>query len=547
MALRSKMSTARSRGRAVTTTTTEYDFQPEAGWLYYEGEKWRKMTAAEQARANAEYDKDFPGVRKPGMDVVISGNEKETYKDPFSGNTGWSIVDRNPPKKEPTVKKPTKEEMAADLKASASKVKPKDKFLPLKKVEPGSKRDLITKEKAAKEDINVPQVVEGPKGRTKSKTVLTTTNKRTGNTVTWRKNALASGDFGKKKLKETKTRLTTVTTEVPKNARLSERMKYKKEEKLAGARERVLGMSGVALEDQINKSGRVTKRGEKIEGSAQRLRDLKSLYSPDPSRPEKIKKMTDVRGSGERTAALKEAKADIKEIGKLSRGQAKGIRTEGSAKGRAITKAKSMMAEAKSAAKPKKFSKDTGVSGLEEDLKAIKSAKSPAEIKAMKSSARTAMKEARGMKRTAEEKKMIRTGVKGTRGVAKEARSFKGDIRKGLRMEKRDVRGMNASDLASKAKKDKLAAKGKTLKGTGYFTMENLNKTIPLSQASNVSKYKEEKVKLTREEKKGMASKKPSTNVFMLASKAEKAKRGAKTYNESQGIKQAGSKRFFKK
>lgn len=399
--------------------------------------------------------------------------------------------------------------------------------------------------KVEKEDIKVPQVVEGPKGRTKSKTVLTTTNKRTGNTVTWRKNALASGDFGKKKLKETKTRLTTVTTEVPKNARLSEKMKYKKEEKLAGARERVLGMQGVALEDQINKYGKAIKRGAKQEeGSAQRLKELKGKFGVKEDFKESS---TSPRASKERTAALKEAKSDVKQIGKLSREQAKATRATYGKKGEAMVKAKSMMAEAKAAKAPKKFSKDTSAAGLAKDLEAMKSAKSPAEIKAMKSSARTAMKEARGMKRTAEEKSAIKSSIKSARGTAKEARSFKGDIRKGLRMEKRDVRGINASDLASKAKKDKLAAKGKTLKGTGYFTMDNLNKKVNLSETT-ASKYKEPKLRLNAEQKRNISKASPLMKDFVTEQYSKDLKnKSAREYQKSQGVKQAGTRRFVKK
>jgi hypothetical protein len=352
--------------------------------------------------------------------------------------------------------------------------------------------------------------------------------------------------FSSTKQTTTKARrgVTIVTTEKVKGGRLSERMKYNKEEKLAGARERVLGQQGVALEDQINKYGKYIERGQNLqEGSAQRLKDLKGKLGVN----EEFKKAsTDPRDIKGRKASLKEAKSDVKQIRKLSREQTKSTRATYGKKGEAMVKAKSMMAEARSAAKPKKFSKDTSAAGLAKDLEAMKSAKSPAEIKAMKSSARTAMKDARGMKRTSEEKSAMKSSVKSTRGIAKEARSLnvKSDVRKGLRLGKKDLRGMNASDLASKAKKDKLAAKGKTLKGTGYFTMDNLNKRIKLSEASGVSKYKEPK--LTRSEEKKF-SKNGRDKLGAPVAAEIKRRTSGREYTESQGKTQAGSKRFFKK
>jgi hypothetical protein len=414
-----------------------------------------------------------------------------------------------------------------------------------------------TKEVKTKEDINVPQVVEGPAGRTKSKRKLEFGYKDTiarklnaplkTKPVNWEDTDLIERMSGLQKPKTNWSRRGIKrgeVTSVPKNARLSERMKYKKEEKLAGARERVLGQQGVALENQVNKYGKYIERGQNLqEGSAQRLKDLKGKLGVN----EEFKKApTDPRDIKGRKASLKEAKSDVKQIGKLSREQAKATRATYGKKGEAMVKAKSMMAEAKSAAKPKKFSKDTSAAGLAKDLEAMKSAKSPAEIKAMKSSARTAMKEARGMKRTAEEKSAIKSSVKATRGIAKEARSLnvRSDVRKGLRLGKKDLRGMNASDLASKAKKDKLAAKGKTLKGTGYFTMDNLNKRIKLSEASGVSKYKEPK--LTRAEQKKFSKNGRDTLGVPLAEEIKRRTSG-KEYTKSQGFTQAGSKRFVKK
>jgi len=455
----------------------------------------------------------------------------------FSGGLTAGLIPRDPERAKRQAEAKAKADEAARVKAVREKKLPK----------------TVTKEVKAKEDINVPQVIEGPAGRTKSKSRLTIGTKRSlrdklGMPVKQRASRVGTDKkFSGKKPTTTMARrgIVRVTDDAaPRNARLSERMKYKKEEKLAGARERVLGQQGVALENQVNKYGKYIERGQNLqEGSAQRLKDLKGKFGVN----EEFKKAsTDPRDTKGRAASLKEAKSDVKQIGKLSREQAKSTRATYGKKGEAMVKAKSMMAEAKAAKAPKKFSKDTSAAGLAKDLEAMKSAKSPAEIKAMKSSARTAMKEARGMKRTAEEKSAIKSSVKATRGIAKEARSLnvKSDVRKGLRLGKKDVRGMIASDLASKEKKDKLAAKGKTLKGTGYFTMDNLNKRIKLSEASGVSKYKEPK--LTRAEQKKFSKNGRDTLGVPVAEEIKRRTSG-KEYTKSQGFTQAGSKRFVKK
>jgi hypothetical protein len=483
----------------------------------------------------------------------------------FSGSLHAGLIPRNPEKN----KIPQRKELVKTGSKFAAKAK--QKAIDERKLK---QPNLITKDKEAERDIQVPETVSGPKGRTKSKKKLAFDYKdslaaklnmpfKQERVKDWKDTDLVERITGLDKPGWNRSRrgVVTQTTTKVKNARLSERMKYKKEEKLAGARERVLGMSGVALKDQANKYGTAVKRGEKLqEGSAQRLKDLKALYDSDSMTYKDDKgverKTGAIKGekltgnlsssSGERVSSLKGAKADIKEIGKLSKGQVKGIRTEGSAKGRAIAKSKSMMAEAKAAKAPKKFSKDTSAAGLAKDLEAMKSAKSPAEIKAMKSSARTAMKEARGMKRTAEEKKMIRTGVKGTRGVAKEARSFKGDIRKGLRMEKKDTRAINVAATASEAKKARKTAKGKTMRGTSYFSMTELNKTIPLKGAADVAKYKEPKL-MTKSDIKEYAKSGKNVKLGKILEAGKNIKTGARQYSSSQGNMQAGARRFSKK
>jgi len=526
MAVRTKMSTARSRGRTVVKTTTKgkngAKVLPEVG---VKGVKQEELSTEKPK----EYGGDYRATRKDGVDYSIADvtpeddklirkylrvKDNEDYVIPKADYDVWKSSGRKSPeeynidisKGKPNPfqanyegdvgrnnlvlqmygkgKAPKAKPDPANLRAAAEKVKPLDKFATLKtkKIEPGATRDLVVKEKNSKEDIRVAEEVSGPKGRTVSRKKLAIDVKP--NTKRDYRRQLGGKALDRNK------GIVVKTEDKYKGPRLSEKMKYKKEEKLAGARERVLGMSGVATEDQMTKSGRVTKRGEKIEGSAQRIRDLKALYGSDSIRGEKVEASTasGKGGSEKRKILLNEAKSNIKEIGKLSRAQAKGLRKEGSAKGKAITKAKEMKAEYKAAKRPAKFSKGTSKEDLAKDVAAMKSTKTAAELKAMKTSAKSAMKEARGMTKTKEEKSMIRSGVKATRGVAKEARSYKGDIRKGLRMEKRDMLAEKVAAKTSDAKKARKAEKGRTMRGTSYFSMTELKKTTPLSETSSSKK-----------------------------------------------------------
>lgn len=465
-----------------------------------------------------------------------------------------------------TIKKRDKEEIMADrradLREASKKVKPVGTKKAIDQLKTKKDKNIEIKGKAAEEDIMVPEYVEGPKGRTKTKTkskigvgYKPTLARKLNLPMKQRKGRVGTDktvfddQTGKAKPTTNYSRrglvkTTTLVTKA-KNARLSEKMKYKKEEKLAGARERVLGMSGVALEDQVNKYGQDVKRGEKLnQGSAQRLKEIKNLYASGDDWKMKVDKLDVSKdagkgGIGKRTEVLKGAKADIKEVGKLSRGQVKGIRSERSAKGRAMSNAKAMKAEYKSEKKPVKFSKDDTVEVTAKKVAAAKERKTPAQLKEMKTAYKSATKEARGMTRTKEEKAATRSAIKATRGIAKEARSYKGDVRKGLRMEKRDALAMKVADKTSEAKKAKKIEKGRTMRGTGYFSMSELNKTIPLSKAANVDKYKE--AKLTRSEKKKLSA----VGKVLESDRLKKSK--ARDYSSSQGKTQAGTQRFIRK
>jgi Tfp pilus assembly protein PilV len=405
-----------------------------------------------------------------------------------------------------------------NMREAGKNVKPLDKYATLTGSKNAPSRDLVVKGKAAKEDIRVPEAVEGPKGRTVARKKLVTGPERKSAKM-YRKQK-GGNEYNPS------IGVSTKTVYKAKGPRLSEKIKYNREEKLAGARERVLGLSGVETEDgnvfynknrnknrdlnqkQTKRSATgVTsvKRGEKTPGSAQRLKDIKALYDTDSLKykdangverstgaisAEKIdaSKDTGLGGASQRKKMLNQAKSDIKDIGKLSRNQIKSTRKEGSAKGRSIIKAKEMKAEYKSAKRPAKFSKGTSTADLAKDVAAMKSTKTAAEMKTMKTSARSAMKEARGMNKTKEERGMIKSGVRNNRELAREARSYKGDIRKGLRMEKRDVKAIDVAAKTSAEKKAAKTAKGKTMKGTGYFTMSALNKTVPLSETKNSGK-----------------------------------------------------------
>lgn len=557
MAVRSKMSTARSRGRAVVRTTSEElpKEKPKDYSKSHEGSprsdkdfSIADLTPEDEALIRKQYrlsdNEDFV-IPKADYDVWKSTGKKspedygkegfEGKPNPFQSNYEGERTTRGlklqlygkgqAPKAKPDPN---------NMREAARKVKPLDKFATLKtkKIEPGATRDLVVKEKAAKEDIQVPEQVSGPKGRTVTRKKLAKGVKRTSGTLTLRGNAAKSGQTNKsfsgskQRTKEAKDTLKLVNVNKEKGPRLSEKMKYKKEEKLAGARERVLGMSGVETEDRNvfynkkrNKSKDLNekqtkkystgvtsvKRGEKTPGSAQRLKDIKNLYDTssvkykDEKGVERTTGATSAEkiyastapgkfGSDKRVKMLKEAKSDIKEIGKLSKAQIKGTRKEGSAKGRALVKAKEMKAEYKAAKRPAKFSKGTSTEALAKDVAAMKSTKTAAELKAMKTSAKSAMKEARGMTKTKQERSSTRSSVKNNRELAREARSYKGDIRKGLRMEKRDMLAEKVAAKTSDAKKARKADKGRTMRGTSYFSMTELNKTVPLSKTTSSKK-----------------------------------------------------------
>lgn len=571
MAVRSKMSTARTRmGRAVVKTTTgEGDLPKEKPKEY--SNKYRAstkegvdysiadITPDDEARIRKQYripdNEDFV-ITKADYDVYKNTGKKsqEEYGadrmkgiNPFQANYEGEVQGMQLQMYEKG-KAPKPKPDPDNIREAAKKVKPLDKFA----VFPDTKKkknDIAIKEKAAKEDIMVPEQVEGPKGRTVTrKTIGKGPNKRTAGTVTLRGNAKSSQtkkSFSgtKQRTKEAKDTLQIQTVSKSKGPRVSERMKYKKEEKLAGARERVLGMHGVALEDQVNKYGQDVKRGEKLnQGSAQRLKEIKNLYASGDDwkmKVDKINPPTAERDTKGRTALLKEAKADIKEVGKLSRGQVKATKAASGEKGRAMVKAKAMKEEYKTAKKPVKFSKDDTDEVTAKKVAASKERKTPAQLKEMKTAYKSATKEARGMTRTKEEKAATRSAVKATRGLAKEARSYKGDVRKGLRMEKKDALAMKVADKASEVKKARKTEKGKTMRGTSYFSMSELNKTIPLSKAANVDKYKE--AKLTGSDKRKL------TAIGKVTESNRVKKSKARDYSSSQGTKQAGARRFSKK
>jgi hypothetical protein len=529
MAVRSKMSTARSRGRAVVKTTSDDSLPKEKPKNYSNVNRASTKEGVDYSIADIT-PADEKLLRQQlrigaNQDFVITSADYGTWKstgkkspedygkdtasgkpNPFQANYEGDVAGNSlMPQLYEKGKAPKAKPDPNNMREAGKNVKPLDKYATLTGSKNAPSRDLVVKGKAAKEDIRVPEAVEGPKGRTVARKKLVTGPERKSAKM-YRKQK-GGNEYNPS------IGVSTKTVYKAKGPRLSEKIKYNREEKLAGARERVLGLSGVETEDgnvfynknrnknrdlnqkQTKRSATgVTsvKRGEKTTGSAQRLRDLKSLYDSNnmASKGERVEASKDSGkvGSANRVSLLKEAKSDIKEIGKLSRGQVKGLRTEGSAKGRAIAKAKEMKAEYKSAKRPAKFSKGTSTAALAKDVAAMKSTKTAAEMKTMKTSARSAMKEARGMNKTKEERGVIRSGVKATRGVAKEARSYKGDIRKGLRMEKRDVKAIDVAAKTSAEKKAAKTAKGKTMKGTGYFTMSALNKTVPLSETKNSGK-----------------------------------------------------------
>lgn len=542
MAVRSKMSTARSRGRAVVKTTSDDSLPKQKPKNYSNVNRASTKEGVDYSIADIT-PADEKLLRQQlrigaNQDFVITSADYGTWKstgkkspedygkdtasgkpNPFQANYEGDVAGNSlMPQLYEKGKAPKAKPDPNNMREAGKNVKPLDKFATLTGSKNVPSRDLVVKGKAAKEDIRVPEAVEGPKGRTVKRKALAIEVKP--NTKRDYRRQLASKSLDRRK------GVVVKTVDKAKGPRLSEKIKYNREEKLAGARERVLGLSGVETEDgnvfynknrnknrdlnqkQTRRSATgVTsvKRGDKTPGSAQRLRDIKTLYDTNSLKykdangverstgaisAEKVDASKDSGkvGYANRVSLLKEAKSNIKDIGQLSRGQVKGIRTEGSAKGKALAKAKEMKAEYKSAKRPAKFSKGTSKEDLAKDVAAMKSTKTAAEMKTMKTSAKSAMKEARGMNKTKEERGMIRSGVRNNRELAREARSYKGDVRKGLRMEKKDIRAINVADKASDAKKARKAEKGRTMRGTSYFSMTELKKTTPLSGTSSSKK-----------------------------------------------------------
>jgi hypothetical protein len=541
MAVRSKMSTARTRGRAVVKVTS--DDLPNGKPKEYSTSLGTATTKEgvdySIADLTPEDEKLLRNQLRLGadQDFVVTNADYNTWKNtgrkspeqysqdytknkvnPFQANYEG---ERNPGIGAQLYKKgeaPKAKPDPQNMRDAARKVKPLDKYATLTGSKNAPSRELVVKEKASKEDIQVPEQVSGPKGRTVTRKKLVVGPQRNAAKMKRKQEAGKKYSPG--------LGISTTTVNKQKGPRLSEKMKYKKEEKLAGARERVLGMSGVETEDtnvfynkKRNKSKDLNekqtrkyatgvtsvKRGEKTPGSAQRLKDIKVLYDKDSIKykdengverttgaikSDKISASTQPGkgGSAQRVKMLKEAKSDIKEIGKLSKAQIKATRKDSSAKGRALVKAKEMKAEYKAAKRPAKFSKGTSKETLAKDVAAMKSTKTAAELKAMKTSAKSAMKEARGMTKTKQERSSTRSNVKNNRELAREARSYKGDIRKGLRMEKRDIKAIDVAAKTSDAKKARKAEKGRTMRGTSYFSMTELNKTMPLSETKSSKK-----------------------------------------------------------
>lgn len=528
MAVRSKMSTARSRGRAVVKTTTG------EGDLTKEKPKDYSLTHIGGAREDKDFSiaditpDDYKLLRKQlrisdDQDFVIPKADYDVWKSTGKKSPEEYFKDRQQGKPNPFQqnyygeksntpqpgielygkgKAPKAKPDPQNIREAAKKVQPLDKFATLKKSTTGANKDII-KEKANK-DIMVPEQVEGPKGRTVTRKKLGVGVKRTSGTVTLRSGAKSnqtgkSFSGTKQRTKEAKDTLQIQKVEKSKGPRLSEKMKYKKEEKLAGARERVLGLSGVATEDQKvvygkgaekNKSKAsgtgFVKKGEKYKGSAQRLKDIKNTFSSETDAMSDMDLTATGRaGMANRKSALKEAKSDIKQISKLGREYKKSTKSSGT-KGQAKTNLKSLREEYRAAKKPVKFSKGTSTETLKQDIESMsKKAKTPAELKSMKSNIKTAAKTARISKNTAAEKESMKIKTDASKKLVKEARSYKGDVRKGLRMEKKDALAMKVADKASEFKKARKAEKGKTMRGTSYFSMTELNKKVPLTKKSS--------------------------------------------------------------
>jgi len=457
MAVRSKMSTTSSR-RAVVTSTSSKDDLPTKRYT-----ETSSVTtgSADKSIANITPEDDKlirQQLRiKPNEDYTINEGTyiawKETgkrkpsdflqdFRDGKVKTNPYSAVYDGDPKGDFTPQiygkgkapKPTSNKNNGGgvvAKEPINKLKPKPAF---DSKQPS--RDIVSGEKPVKGDIMVPKTVERPEGNP---------NLKAKKKIVYQKGAMytkSSGKAGRKGggLKIVEKQDFPVGTKVP---RTKDKLKFKREEKLAGARERVLGLNEVALEDQFNAAGKFVKRGE-----------------------------------GKAKATLKTAKMEYK-----------------------------------TAKKPAKFSKSTSTESLASDVARMKNVASPERLKEMKSNVKQAKKAVRGTKVTSDERSIVRKSVKTAKTAARDARQVRPDVRKALRMEKMDVKGKQTS--------------GK--RGTRYFTMDELNKKIPLSSAINKGT-----VKTSNAPKKA--------NIF---EKAVKTQSNAREKQKGLGEKQAGINRFY--
>jgi hypothetical protein len=529
MAVRSKMSTTSSR-RAVVTSTSSKDDLPTKRYT-----ETSSVTtgSADKSIANITPEDDKlirQQLRiKPNEDYTINEGTyiawKETgkrkpsdflqdFRDGKVKTNPYSAVYDGDPKGDFTPQiygkgkapKPTSNKNNGGgvvAKEPINKLKPKPAF---DSKQPS--RDIVSGEKPVKGDIMVPKTVERPEGNP---------NLKAKKKIVYQKGAMytkSSGKAGRKGggLKIVEKQDFPVGTKVP---RTKDKLKFKREEKLAGARERVLGLNEVALEDQFNAAGKFVKRGEKLgNASSASVGRMANIIRESKGKETKEygKVSSDTKDYRERVSALKQTKSDIKEIGKFARGRRKEVMAD-TEKGKAKATLKTAKMEYKTAKKPAKFSKSTSTESLASDVARMKNVASPERLKEMKSNVKQAKKTVRGTKVTSDERSIVRKSVKTAKTAARDARQVRPDVRKALRMEKMDVKGKQTS--------------GK--RGTRYFTMDELNKKIPLSSAINKGT-----VKTSNAPKKA--------NIF---EKAVKTQSNAREKQKGLGEKQAGINRFY--
>lgn len=515
MAVRSKMSTARSRGRAVVKTTSDGENKPKE---YSNVGRAATKQGVDYSIANITPE-DEKLLRKQlrlsdSEDFVVTSADYNVWqktgkKDPTQYSEDWAKGKPNPfqenyegdvfgnaimpqiypkgkapkPKPQP-VTKPTQKE----FKEAADKVKPLDKLSTLKGSEKSSGKNIEIK-KAANKDLLVPEGIKEPGYRTVKRKKLVVQKTRS-----------AKNMFGKQrsggKIKP-KLEISKITIDKQKNPRVSERIKFAKEEKLAGGREKALGLTGVATEKESilygknaykkekNISGAKTiEKGSKYKGSAQRLKDIKNILGSKTDAITSDANLNIPSNYADRKSTLKEAKKDIRSVAKLGR-QYKSDSKMATTKGKAKAAVKSLKEEYKSAKKPVKFSKGTSTDLLKQDIASMsRKAKTPAELKEMKANIKKSSKTARTIKNTAADKESRKINIGISKNLVKEARTYKGDIKKGLRMERMDTRARKSADRASEGKELKKSLKGRTMRGTGYFSMSELNKTTPLKNTT---------------------------------------------------------------